>query len=280
MSLLDRIGGRYSLMTAGEKRIFDLMNEDVKGFALASIGEVAIKLAISKTTLVRFAKGCGFAGYADFKRALQQEVLLDVSPAHKLQQVIRNTGTIRPVDLGREEIRNLRQTMEAVSEEDLVSLVHMILQAGELYTLSWGISGHLAEIFAHRMKMIGIRCNVVRRHHGTLVEEAALIKSGELVLVFEIPPYNLESSDAVNMLVEKGARLVLITDSPRCPLVPLVQLAFYCPTSASFFGNSLVGPLSWVNLLSSLVLYEKRDNVLDLLENQEKIFADKRYYHR
>lgn len=280
MSLVEKIGRRYQEMTASEQRIYDLLNLDPKSFAIASIGQVAGQLGLSKTTLMRFASGCGFSGYSAFKRVLQEEVLLEVSPARKLQKVIQSTGTIRPSDLCREEIRNIRRTMADFSEEEGARLVRSILDAGEIFTLSWGISGHLAEIFAQRMKMIGIRCTTISRRHGTLVEEAALVQKGELVLVFEIPPYNRETSEAVKMLKEKGAHLVLVTDSPRCPLAPLAESAFYCPTGATFFGNSLVGPLSWVNLISSLLIYEKRENVLDMLENQERIFADDRHYHR
>lgn len=88
MKLTEKIGRRYRDMTENEKRIFRLMMEDVKSFSLKSIGELAKQLDISKTTLMRFAKSNGFSGYSDFKKALQEEEILDLYPAEKMKKVM------------------------------------------------------------------------------------------------------------------------------------------------------------------------------------------------
>lgn len=280
MNLIDKIGTKYQVFTANEKRIFNLMSEDVKGFALQSIGSVAERLAISKTTLVRFAKTCGFQGYSDFKRALQKEVLLDVSPARKMDKVLASDFCLSGQLLCEQELENINNTFTALDESDLERMVQLILGAGEVHTLSWGISGNIAEIFGHRMKLMGIRCNTIKRQQGTLIEECALLRAGDLVLVFEIPPYNNELIEAVSTLKEKGCIVVTITDSPRCPLVEYSELIFFCATNAMFFGNSLSGPLLWVNLVSSLVIYQQKEKVMAVLEERQKMFDDDKYYHQ
>lgn len=280
MKLLGRIGAKYQDFTANEKRIFNLMSEDVKRFALQSIGEVASRLNISKTTLMRFAKTCGFTGYTDFKRALQKEVLLDVSPARKMDEVISSDFSLSTKRLCEQELDNINTTFEALDEKELAAVAQKILAAGEVYTLSWGISGSIADIFALRMKLMGVRCTTLKRTHGTLMEECALLKEGDLVLVFEIPPYNTEMIETVSQLKEKGCTIIVVTDTPRCPLTEFSDLVFFCTTNAMFFGNSLTGPLFWVNLISSLVIYKRKDEVMGVLEERQKMFDDERYYHQ
>lgn len=278
MTLLERIGARYQEMTANEKRIYDLMAQDAKTFALHPIGKVASMLDISKTTLMRFAAKAGFSGYAKFKKALQQEVLLQGSPASKMQSVINSQYHLDAEELCEKEKENITNTYKSLDCRQIDALIEALLKAREIHTMSWGISGHLAEFFALRMKMIGIRCNNITRKHGTLAEESALLQAGDLLLVFEFPPYNLEVIEAVRRLVDRKVRITVITDSPRCPLTELAESTFYCPTDAMFFGNSFIGPLFWVNLVSSMVLYRNKDKVMDILEERQQFFDDTRFY--
>lgn len=280
MKLVDTIASRYQDFTANEKRIFNLMSRDVKNFALYSIGDIAAQLDISKTTLMRFAKSCGFSGYSDFKKALQQEVLLDSSPVGKIKKVISDGEDFDIEEIYRQEHSNIDATFHGLNEKDLTRIANLLVSTPNIYTLSWGVSTSIAEIFAFRMKLMGIHCMPITRRHGTLIEEASLLQKKDLVFVFEIPPYNKEVIDAVKYLSKKGIKLVLITDSPRCPIREYAEIAFSCATNAKFFGNSLTGPLFWVNLVSSLVIYREKDKVLDRLEQQQKIFNDERYYHQ
>jgi len=280
MKILQEISAKYQEFTANEKRIFNLMSEDVKGFALQSIGENAASLEISKTTLMRFAKNCGFQGYAEFKRALQKEVLLDVSPARKMEKVIAGEFSLSSTLLLEQEIENIKRTSAPLDEKDLAKVTGMLLEADELYTLSWGISGTIADIFSHRMKLMGIRCHSIRRNQGTLVEECALLREGDLVVVFEIPPYSIEVIEVCEKLKDKGCRVVTVTDSARCPLTKSSDVTFYCGTDAVFFGNSLTGPLFWVNLVSSLVIYQRKEKVMAVLKERQKIFDDGKYYYQ
>lgn len=280
MNFLDRIGAKYQNFTVNEKRVFNLMNEDVKGFALQSIGDIATRLSISKTTLMRFAKTCGFSGYTEFKRALQKEVFLDVSPAKKMDEIISGDISISTKRLCEQEVDNITSTYEGIDEKALARVTELIIAAREINTLSWGVTGNIADIFALRMRLMGIRCNTIRRNHGTLMEESVMLKKGDFVLVFEIPPYNTEVIETVRKLYDKGCKLVVVTDSPRCPITEYCEFSFYCTTGAMFFGNSLTGLLFWVNLISSLAIYQQKDKVMGVLTERQRIFDDARYYHQ
>lgn len=280
MKILEVIGEKYQDLTVNEKRIFNLMSGDVKRFALYSIGDIAGRLSISKTTLMRFAKTCGFAGYTDFKRALQKEVLLNVSPARKMDEIISGDISISTKRLCEQELDNIAATYEGLDKKALAEVTDMIVAAKKINTLSWGVSGNIADIFAMRMRLMGIGCTTIKRYHGTLMEESAMLKKGELVLVFEIPPYNTELIETVSKLYDKGCKIIVVTDSPRCPIIRYCDFNFYCTTGAMFFGNSLTGLLFWVNLISSLIIYEQKDKVMGVLTERQKIFDDAKYYHQ
>lgn len=279
MNVLENISAVKDKFTYQEMRIFTLLTSDVKKFAISSIGEVAEQLDISKTTLVRFSKSCGYKGYADLKKQLQREELLTGSPATKMQDMIKRNYSLNMEDLCKREQANIQESFNSFNPHSLENAVNLIRKAKDIHTLSWGISGHLAEMFAIRTRLLGMRCSMIKRHLGTLLEEAAHLGEGDLIVLFEFPPYAQEVLETVRELTARKVKIILVTDSENCPETLYSEVTFYCVTDTLFFGNSFVAPLFWVNLITSLVMNSNRDKALTALEKQQTFFNRKQYYH-
>ena len=125
---------------------------------------------------------------------------------------------------------------------------------------------------------MGFSAKTIQRQMVTLVEEISSLKSSDLLVVFELQPYVYEVLDAVSLANSRGVEIVVVTDKPQCPLIEFASYSFYCGTETEFFGNSLIGLLFWVNLLTSEVIYQMKEEVMDSLENQREIFKNTRYY--
>ena len=278
MRLIERLGRRYPDMTDNEKRIYRLIERDVKAFALKSITQVADELGISKTTLMRFGKSFGFSGYAQFRKTLQEQEVLDITPANKMKRILDEDYALNGDEIRRQEIENINATYDRLDDAALEDLCRRIIGARSVHTLAWGFSSHLAELFALRMKIMGLGCETIRRQTGTLLEETSHLDDGSLLIVFEMPPYVHEVMDAVAAAREKGVSVVVVTDKPVCPLLKFADLHFCCQTETRFFGNSLTAPLFFVNLITSQVIFMLKDRVMDRLEQQRAIFKNPRYY--
>lgn len=278
MRLLERLGRRYPDMTESEKRIYDLLEKDVKAFSLKSITEVAEELGISKTSLMRFGKSVGFSGYAEFRKTLQDEEVLDITPASKIKQILDTDYALNADEIRRQEIENINATFDRMDEASLETLCREIQAATAVHTMAWGFSSHLADIFTLRMKIMGLACDTIRRQTGTLLEESSHLVEGHLLIVFEMPPYVHEVMDAVAAARQRGVYIVVVTDKPVCPLLRYADLHFCCRTETRFFGNSLTAPLFFVNLITSQVIFRLKDRVMARLEDQRTIFKNDRYY--
>lgn len=278
MRLVERLGRRYQEMTEVEKRIYGLMTQNVKEFALKPIGAVAEELEISKTSLMRFARSNGFRGYADFKRALQEEELLEVSPALKLKKIVESGGMLSAEKIQAQEVENIRRTFANLNRAHLNEVAGKMAAAESMHAMGWGMSAFLADMFTLRMNLMGLKCETIQRKTVTLLEAVGNLDASELLVVFEMRPYLHEIFDAVSLAKIKGLAIVVVTDKPQCPLNEFADYLFCCSTDTEFFGNSLIGPLFWVNLLSSEVMYRIKDRVIDTLEKQQEIFKNPRYY--
>ncbi len=278
MSILEQITQKKDDFTYQETRIFTLLSSDAKKFALSTIGDIAEQLGISKTTLVRFAKSCGFDGYSDLKKQLQREVLLTGSPANKMEAMIKRNYSLNMEDLCKREQANIQESFESFDQDSLEKAVKIIQQAKDIHTLSWGISGHLAEMFAIRTRLLGMRCSMIKRHLGTLLEESAHLGTGDAIVLFEFPPYAQEVLETIEELKAREVKIILVSDSENCPITQYSDVNFFCVTDTLFFGNSFVAPLFWVNLITSLVMNNNRDEALAALEKQQTFFDKKQYY--
>jgi len=265
-------------MTENEKRIFSLMMEDVKGFSLKPIGKIAALLDISKTTLMRFARSSGFAGYSDFKKALQEEELLDTLPAQKIKSIIENDSFISAENIRQMEIDNINNTFDAIMEQDLTRFVENIVKASCIYTMGWGPSHYIADIFTMRMRLMGLTSNSLKRENTTLADEAERVTASDFLIVFEMPPYVHEVLSAVQVAKKNKAYVIVVTDKPQCPLMEHADMFFHCSTKTPLFGNSMTSLLFWVNLVSSQMMFRLKNNVMEKLEKQQELFKDPRYY--
>jgi len=278
LKLTEKIGKKYATMTTNEKKIYALMMDDVKSFSLMSIGVVAQKLDISKTTLMRFAKSAGFKGYSDFKKALQEEELLNLFPADKMKKIIRNDTQISADQIHMMELNNIQKTYDDIMDKDLDSLVDALVNAKTIYTMGWGPTHHAADILSMRMKLMGLESHRLKKDNGTLIDEAARLKASDILVVFEIPPYVHESLAAARAAAKNNTPIVLVANSPQCPIAEVASHTYYCPTEAILFGNSLLSFIFWINLISSQVIYRLKSQVMGFLEKQRELFKDDRYF--
>lgn len=278
MTILDQLSQKKDSLTFQELRIYSLLMEDPRKFSISSIGEIAGKLDISKTTVMRFAKSCSCSGYSELKKRLQREILLNDSPADKMQVMIRKNYNLNMADLCKREQANIQESFDNFDQEELTKAVQLIQMASHLHTLSWGISGHLADIFAVRTRLLGMRCNIIKRHLGTLLEETSHLHKGDVVVLFEFPPYSREILETLQELTQRKVKVILVTDSEQSPAIPYSQVSFYCITDTLFFGNSFVAPLFWVNLVTSLAMDNNREKALAALNKQQTYFNNQQYY--
>jgi len=114
--------------------------------------------------------------------------------------------------------------------------------------------------------------------NATLVDEARRVDSSDILIVFEMPPYVHEVLSAVKVAKRAGVTVIVVTDKPQCPLNEYSDMSFYCSTKTELFGNSMTGLLFWVNLVSSQLMFRLKDKVMGILEKQQEMFKDSRYY--
>ncbi len=93
MSIVDRLAQAAGSLTPSEQRAALLLEKDQPLVAFGSLAEVAEASGTSGPTVVRLASKLGFAGFAEMKDSIQEELSLRLAPAAE------RVGARPPADL-------------------------------------------------------------------------------------------------------------------------------------------------------------------------------------
>jgi len=75
-------------LTKTEKVIADYILDNINNIGLSTATDVSLKLGVSDTSIIRFIRLLGFAGFADFKNTMKERML---EPFYFIQVLLQKT---------------------------------------------------------------------------------------------------------------------------------------------------------------------------------------------
>src|SRR5262245_36482518 len=81
LTVADRIGLTAPRLTASERRVAEVVLDDLKIVAFGTVAQLAARSNTSGPTVLRFAVKRGFQGFADLQAASQTEIVDALRPA-------------------------------------------------------------------------------------------------------------------------------------------------------------------------------------------------------
>jgi DNA-binding MurR/RpiR family transcriptional regulator len=276
--LQDLVMGKIEDLPPKARRVAEYLLANMREAAFRSIGEVAEELRVSKAQLVRVARMLGFSGYSELKDALQGAILEQVNPAAMLARAIDSQEDL-PETIHRMEHANLDDTWTQLSPPKVAEFCTLVQEARSIHCMGWGISCLVAESLQMRLRVMGLDAYMVKRGDLTLLEQARTIRSGDLLMVCELPSYVVEVTESAEMAADRGAKLITISDSPAAPVCRRADLPFFVSASSPTFGSSILGPLFLVHVLTSVLAVEMGDRSREALEEQARFLHDERLFH-
>ena len=125
-SLLDRIRERRASLSTAQAQVAEFILENEADAAFMSAGELAVRAGVSEATAIRFAQDLGYAGYPEFREAVQRLLKETLTPVVKLSRTAAHSGEgllRRTVDVDIEILNKVRSEMSESAFEDAVQIV-------------------------------------------------------------------------------------------------------------------------------------------------------------
>ena len=279
MNIIEQMGQNYEKMTEGEKKIYHYIMKNTLAVSLKSINEVSEELDMSKTSLMRFAKNLGFNGYAQFKKTLQEEQILDSSPGERMKQLYESDYIMCLEKTKNKEFENISNTLLNIDDLKFNELIELILSEKRIFTMGWDVSSYLSGVLNFRLGHLGFDSREIKRDSIDFDVQVMHLKKDDVLIVFDFYRYSKAIERAVEIAKKQGAKVVLITDDMSCPVYKHSSMQFICQTRTDILLNSLIAPMFFVNLIISELVYRLDDKIIEIFDRRFEIIKDSGEYY-
>ena len=204
-----RLLAAYDAMPRGERRLADLLLEDVGMLRVSTAGELAERAGVSKATAARLFRRLGYSGFKAAQREIREVGVQPLAaPADKL-----GTAAIpHPGAYLEAEVKNIVRTFELLRPDEISHAVRLLRHAEKPWVVGFGGDYPLAH-FARAM-LIKLRPDIrmIPIVGFPIPEEFASISSGDTVLAFGVTRRSQALRNILGSANRAGAKIILITD--------------------------------------------------------------------
>ncbi|MCU1352738.1 MAG: hypothetical protein JWM05_1947 [Acidimicrobiales bacterium] len=211
-------------LSPAERRVADAVLADAELVAFGTVAELAARAGTSGATVVRLAARLGLDGYGD----LQERVQADLT-RHLRQATERIRRPAAGDLLGRtasEAAEAVQGALDRIDRAAFDAAVGRLARAARVFIAvseaSTGIGLQAtAELGMLRAGVVQVLGNPVATHR-TLAD----VQPDDVLLVLDLPRYDRWLLEVIDRGVDRGARVVALTDSELSPVAARAELVF------------------------------------------------------
>lgn len=278
--LMKRINNTYPKLSKGQKLLANYIIEHYEKAVFLTASKLGKIVGVSESTVVRFANELGYDGYPKLQRALEElvktkltsfqrvEVTSDrIDKSHVLKSVLQS------------DAEKIKHTLEEIDEDIFNQAIDMILGARKIYILGVRSCASLAGFLGFYFNLIFDNTKLIHTNSvSEMFEQIYRIGPEDVVIGISFPRYSKRTIKAMEFAKNRDAKIITITDSLLSPLIQFAECSLIARSDMASFVDSLVAPLSLINALIVALCIKKKDEVLDTLENLEKVWNEYQVY--
>lgn len=271
MGVIDRIIENTERLTAAERKVAEILAHEPQAIAFGTVAQVASRARTSGPSVVRLAVKLGYSGFVDLQADVQAELARQLGPAHDRIRQRPPSDLLERVQAA--ELDNVTRTMRGVSSESFTRVV------GRLADRRRNVWILVGEVLTPVGSDLVVRLSQLREGVG-LVGGSGLgagrrlagWSPGDTVVVIDARRYEQIVLTTARWLAERNAAMVVLTDSPLSPLVPLADDAFFFAAQGVGPFDSLTGATALANALVAGVAARLRSSAAPRLDVVEELW--------
>ncbi|HCO49374.1 MAG TPA: MurR/RpiR family transcriptional regulator [Spirochaetaceae bacterium] len=259
-----------------EKVVADFILSHSSEAVHPSIEELAARIGVSVSTLLRFVKKLGYGGYQQFRIALATETLAPESRYYEIAFSDPKDAVATAFSAARSA---LDMTEKLLDRRTIGEVAHIVCNVPVFYIFGIGGSGIVARDALHKLIRTGIHCLAAEDFHIQLML-ASQATARDLALVISNTGANKDSLAIVEVLKKAGCRIAAITTYPRSPLARVADyLLISAAPGASIISEAFSARIAHLAIVDALyieIMGLLKENGLDKVEKMRSAIAGRR----
>lgn len=272
--VIEELRRQYDRLTQSQKRIAQYIVENSQSVAFSTVDQIAMKLDVNPSTIVRFTYRLGLKGFPDLQERIQEMVRGKLSRATEPASDDTPTAHLADTSFGAtlsHDLQNLRRTIMGLNAPDLESAVDQIVSARRVYVIAGYSSFGVAHYFSSILSRLRDDVFLFEGDNGMSAGRLGKMTVKDCLVAFTFPRY-AASTYRVSMLAkERKAAIIAITDTPISAVGQIANTVLLAASAGTGMQNSLVGPVAVANALLNGVAASRGNDALDCYSQHDAV---------
>lgn len=247
------VRSRYERLPAQLQRIAGYLLDHSDDAALATVAEVAARVEVQPSSVIRFAKAVGFSGFSEIQEILRTRLRQSLPRYRDRIRTSPKPGDSDGTSLLRLHAQEDQEALTALQAgelgEHLDRAAMALARAHIAYVVATGRAMPVANYLWYAISRLERRCVLIDSTRPTDAQQAMLATSADLVIVTSFHPYSPATMELVRGLDARGMSLIGITDSIASPLANIAGVRLVYSETGSQPFRSLTVPLALARTL-------------------------------
>jgi len=225
---------RYDSLSKRLQQIARYVLDEPNAIALETLAVLADRSGVQPSAIVRFAKSFGFDGATQMQRLFRDGLLsgnTSLAYGERVRQFSETVGGKEVGDPGQvlaEFIEGnslaLRNLGEIVGAEEMSAAVRMMAQADTIYVAGFRRSFPVAAYIAYSLHQVDKKTVFIDSVGGMTRQQIHGINPSDLLIAVSYHPYAEEAVQLIEAAVERGCKVLSISDSLVSPVAKPASL--------------------------------------------------------
>jgi DNA-binding MurR/RpiR family transcriptional regulator len=263
-ALIHAMADQFDSLSKQLKTIGQYVEQHRGQLGIQSIQQVAENCQVQPSAVVRFAKHFGFSGFSELQKLFREGLARQISPSRDYQSRLRGAIELGARDLHSTDIAHaliggsiagmeeLQRSLEEPAFEDAVNL---LFEAETVWLAatrrSFAVSTYLAYALQHTEKRVQHLSALGSMQDGQLRG----LRANDVMVAISFAPYAEETESLVRQAHERGAHIIVITDSSLSPLARLAKATLLVNETSVFGFRALTNTMTVAQSLFMALAY-------------------------
>lgn len=204
-----------------QKLVCDYVIENYQELSVLSTTELAKKVGVGQTTVMRFLENTGYNSYSEFKRQyhyytiesskptwwhLEKSVTKSSYEGGSLDQTWKEIITLLDKSIDQQLVNNFEESIDLILNSEMVNIV------------GFRTSKAAAFYFEYMLNEIYSKVRQLSYESEFIYDRLLNIGKDEVIVMIAISPYAKASIEVAEHCYKLGIPIILITDHVSCPI--------------------------------------------------------------
>lgn len=277
-NLLDRLNLEYDNLSKGQKKISNYIMQYYDKAAFMTAAALSKEVGVSESTIVRFAYALGYDGYPKMQKELQEVIQNRLTTIQRLQ-FMEGLSVEEIIESSfKTDINNLRVTKEKNDPKEIEKTVDLIASARKIYIMGARSSAPLAQFLRYYLAYITENVRLVQYDGSDIYSEMLNAGPEDVAIAISFPRYSTMTLETMQYAKDRGCKIVAITDNTSAPPAQIADYVLAAKSYMNSFVDSLVAPLSIINLLIIMLGLRNKEKLFQNFEVLEQMWQEGSVY--